>query len=206
MRPRTKILLTAVAAAATLAIAVGNATANRLSTNSLDVYVIWDALIFGPAIGEDVSCHVTLLGSFHSRTIRKVAAALIGSVTHARVETCQEGSNVTVLDETLPWHMTYQSFTGTLPNIARATFQLRGASFEIDNGTICRLRTTAGEPGRGISTLTSGTVSTLAAEGSIDLEPGDSICDFLSANGTLDGDASVSDDTDGSGSIIITLI
>jgi hypothetical protein len=63
-----------------------------------------------------------LEGTFHSNTIAKVANSLIGYITRATFNTpgCvqEEGSTrALVLQETLPWHIRYSGFIGTLPNV-----------------------------------------------------------------------------------------
>jgi hypothetical protein len=64
-----------------------------------------------------------LEGSFHSRSIAKVAGALIGYITAAKLGPCAVGS-ATILRETLPWHTRYVWFTGVLPDIATMRTQV----------------------------------------------------------------------------------
>ncbi len=207
MRFRTKLLFTALAATAIMAAVVGVAAARRLAVNSTDVYIIWRPLSFAAPIGENVNCDVTLLGSFHSLTISKVNNSLIGYVTHASVNNCQNGNGATVHDETLPWHITYESFGGVLPAISSVALDLHGASFEIENGITCSATTTLAEPGRGTAAVdtSTGVVDSVAASGSIDLEGG-GLCDFLGPNGEFSGSGTAADDTDGVGSLIIRLV
>jgi hypothetical protein len=76
-----------------------------------------------------VACPVTIEGSYHSATIRKVRGALIGVITRAVINgnnpPC-EGGRATILQETLPWHITYDEFMGMLPNINRFSSDVRG--------------------------------------------------------------------------------
>lgn len=96
---------------------VGTASANRLSVSNQNIRATWTSLeLINSSAGVDVRCPVTLEGSLHSATISKVAGALIGYINRATTGTCTGGA-ATVLQETLPWHNTYQGFTGTLPNI-----------------------------------------------------------------------------------------
>jgi hypothetical protein len=94
---------------------VGSASAGRLQTSSQRVKATWARLEFRGGFGT-VECEVVVEGSFHARTIAKTTGALTGSITVATITRCARGT-ATVLRETLPWHVQYQSFTGTLPNI-----------------------------------------------------------------------------------------
>jgi hypothetical protein len=158
-----KLLLFAVTVAAMLALAVGSASANRLSVRSRSFALIWSTLSFSGGESIRVSCRVTLAGSFHSTTITKTARSLIGLVTTASVgtrETCTGGS-ARALTATLPWHVTYNSFTGTLPRISGVKLNLIGASFEIvtEVGT-CLARTETNRPATGTATVEAGGVVT----------------------------------------------
>jgi len=132
MRTHTKLLVVALAAAFTLVAAVSTASAGRLSIDDLDFYAIWDGadkLTF-TAGGATVSCDVTLLGSFHRRTIQKVIRSLIGVVEHARIGDCDNG---TVIIDTPPaWHITYEGFSGTLPRIESIRLLLRKQRFTMN--------------------------------------------------------------------------
>src|SRR5215218_2592066 len=128
MRTSVKLILTALAASLLLAAAVSTASAARLSTSNQNLRLTFTSLEFE---GSEITirCQVTLEGSFHTRTIAKVAEALTGAVTKAIVksETCTGGRgaafngvetyNGTTTPNTLPWHVQYKGFTGTLPNI-----------------------------------------------------------------------------------------
>lgn len=53
---------------------------------------------------------------------------------------------MTFLQETLPWHVTYEGFTGTLPNIRETVLLFVNMSFRFDPSGIapaCLARTTA---------------------------------------------------------------
>ena len=71
-------------------------------------------------------------------------------ITRSTVGTCSEG-NATILAESLPWEVTYQSFSGTLPTITGVRYALIGAAFQVEPGlgVVCLARTTAESPGRG---------------------------------------------------------
>lgn len=74
-----------------------------------------------------VICELSLTVSLH-RTIAKARGTLVGFVTGATARNCS-GGRVTVLTGTLPWHIQYDSFTGTLPRIETISTQILGAAF-----------------------------------------------------------------------------
>jgi len=137
MRTSAKLGLTALIAALLLAAAIDTAGARRLSVSSQTIRTTWSRLeFFETAIGITVRCPVTFEGSFHSRTIAKVARALIGAITRVDVFTERCTGGFAKGKPPFPWHITYESFTGTLPNItsvrlllARFRFLLISPSF-----------------------------------------------------------------------------
>lgn len=117
MHQSLKAAVTALIAALVLASAVSSASARNLSYTGSSLRVTWVKLEFTNEIGVPaIRCTVTLEGSFHSRTIPKVARLLIGLLTRASAAGCTNG-RMTPSAETLPWHLTYEGFAGTLPNI-----------------------------------------------------------------------------------------
>ncbi len=179
MRTRSKFLLTALAAALVMAAAVGTANARRFETSSQSFRVVWPStsrLTFSGLGGSiTIACQVTLEGSFHSRTISKVRGQLVGYVTSANLTRPCAGGEAWILNgverptNSLPWHIRYDSFVGTLPNISRIRLQLVGAAFLIEAATIlgqasCLFRSTAEEPAFGFINLAAGVVSTLSAD------------------------------------------
>jgi hypothetical protein len=163
MRISTRLIFGGLAAALLLSLAVSTAVARRIQVNEQKFYVKWTNLQFGePTFGvEPVKCPVTLLGSFHSRTISKVLGQLIGYVNHAvvgRPEACT-GGEATILSEHLPWHVRYDSFAGTLPAITRVRLQLVGTAFRIhitEINTNCLYTTTETQPAKGDATVEAG--------------------------------------------------
>jgi hypothetical protein len=130
----SKLLLAVVGATVLLGALVSSASAGRLSNSSTTLRATWARMDFTGGFGT-VECEVTLEGSLHSRTIAKVARALIGNITAASVSSpCRRGG-ATILRETLPWHVTYNSFAGTLPNITNILTDVVGASFRIREPT-----------------------------------------------------------------------
>ncbi len=162
----TRLLLTSLIITAALAAAITNASASRLSISNRNIRVTWTSLELSNTITSEVlRCPVTLEGSFTESTIRKVLRALIGVISRATNGTCI-GGTATIRQETLPWRLTYDGFTGTLPNITSIKLLLIRAMFEIMNGVAtCRAETTEEEPAVGIANLgASGEVSGLRAE------------------------------------------
>jgi len=131
MSPRRHLRCIALAlgTAIVLAATTGIASSRTLSSNSQTFRATFAVLeFFGEGIGF-IDCPTTLEGSFHSRTITKTARMLIGAITEARIKqnSCTNGTvstfdgaesyNGTTPPNTLPWHVTYESFTGSLPSI-----------------------------------------------------------------------------------------
>lgn len=135
-----RVVLTVLVFAVVLA-AAGGASANKLSFGERSFRLTWPAeepLVIRKAsesfgIDDLLRCPVTLEGSFHSATMRKVVGSLVGQVYRAAVGACAyerswfEPSGL--LAETLPWHVRYTAFAGTLPRISLLTWQIAGFSF-----------------------------------------------------------------------------
>ena len=124
----SKMLLIAVGAALVLGALVGAASAGRLSSTSTTFRAPFSRVVLSGAFGT-IDCIVTLEGSLHTRTITKTVGRLIGYVTAANLGPCASGS-ATFLRETLPWHLTYRSFAGTLPNITAMNVDMSGYSLQ----------------------------------------------------------------------------
>jgi len=71
------------------------------------------------------ACPLTLTGSLH-RTITKTRGALAGFINSVSVGSCTEGATLTTLS--LPWHISYESFRGTLPNISSIRLKTNGVA------------------------------------------------------------------------------
>ena len=170
MRIRTALVLGTLGAAVVLALTV-SASAHRLTGPGVfrTSWLIGHLLILRNG-AHAISCPVTIEGTYHSRTIAKVSGALIGHVTNAFVgapSTCLLGS-LTVRRETLPWHVRYDSFAGTLPNIASIKQQLVGARFGVTEGAAtCDILTSAARPLYITYVRGATDVSSASAEGTI---------------------------------------
>jgi hypothetical protein len=206
----SKLVLVALAAMFTLAFAVGTASAGRLRTSDTDVYIIWDEISDRLTLGGELEteCNVTLLGHFDSPTITKVKEKK-GDIDHAEVAACEPAPSI-VLDETLPWEVTYQSFTGRLPTIVTVRLLLIRAAFLVEFGGFaeCLATTTALNPAAGEALIgAGGAVTGLDADQDetiplTDLPPFSFLCD--GQEGTFDGTGDV-ENGDGA-DIDITLI
>jgi len=181
-----KTLLAVVGAAVVLSALVGSASAGRLSLSSGTWRVTFASLTLRYL--EEINaatCAITLEGSFHARSIVKRANTLFGYVTRAATGSCSLGS-ATLLTETLPWHVRYQSFAGTLPNITSMGIDIVGLAIRTRgiNGTICLTITMTTEPLRLRLTRETVTRALLEAEaeGEVHAEVG-----CLSAPGRFTG-------------------
>lgn len=163
-----KLLLAVVGATVLLGALVSTASANHLSSSTQTFRGTWARAEFIGGFGT-VSCSLTLEGSLHSRTISKTAGLLMGAVTRASVGPCSAGS-ATILQASLPWHVRYASFAGTLPTISSITTNVIGSAFQIREptfGITCLSTSTAESPSTGTYNLNSGSVTSVTLGGSI---------------------------------------
>jgi hypothetical protein len=150
MRHRFTTAVAALAAALLLASCIP-AAANRLNYSNKEFRIMWASLTFSAEEGGiSITCPVTLEGSFRERTFTKVRDSSDARITRSTVGTCREG-NATILAETQPWEVTYQSFTGTLPNITGVRYALLNAAFQVEPGLgiVCLARTSTEYPAAG---------------------------------------------------------
>jgi hypothetical protein len=177
-----KLLLATVTAVAALCALVGIASANRLRTSSTTARATFPRAEFSGGFGT-TGCSLTLEGTLHSASITKTAGLLIGYITRASIGPCPSGS-ASILTATLPWHLRYESFTGTLPNITSVRMTLIGMAFSLREtfGISCLTASTATEPATGTFNSSSGVLSSVTLGGSIATTCG--------ARGTLGGTSS----------------
>jgi hypothetical protein len=162
---RTKSVLATLASALVLAALVNVASANRLSLSSQTFRAVWAPIqLEGEGSELDARCNLTMEGTFHSRTFSKVARSLLGVITSAAFGPC-EGGGAVVMRETLPWHLMYEGFTGTLPNITGVTFGLVGLGFLLFDIIFrviqCQYRYIPTSPGGLIANVSVGTITGL---------------------------------------------
>lgn len=130
MRVR-KLHLTALLTAVVVANAFSAASAGNLSFSNQNISATWERLEFVTLI--TVRCHLTLEGSLTSRTTAKVTRMLIGAITRATFPECADGTRT---GRALPWHLTYESFAGFLPDITSVRFLLSRFVIQERIGTI----------------------------------------------------------------------
>jgi hypothetical protein len=150
MHIRSRLLLISLITL-TLAMAVTAAHAVRLRASATPFRITWGSLELSFEGLEPIHCAVTMEGSLHSSTIRKVSGALVGYITRSSITpgTCREEGGLTISQETLPWHVRYRGFTGTLPAITGIEVGIIRARFRFEYGELrCNLTTTAERPAR----------------------------------------------------------
>jgi hypothetical protein len=164
MPKRTRIIIGGLITALALAAAVGTANARRLAMSENHFLSHFRTLTF--AAGEfNIICAVSIEGSFHEKTLEKVANSLVGYISEARVKRpCTQGE-AWIQDtqergagepESLPWHITYERFIGALPNITGIELLLPTALFLVEVGIKCVYRATTTSPMKGIITREAG--------------------------------------------------
>jgi hypothetical protein len=203
---RSKLILAGLTAALAMAFATNSATARNLSISHGELFnAVWRPVQFSGSGSIAASCNVTLEGSFHYRTALKVRDSLLGYITRAIIRECTEGS-ATILTTNLPWHIRYQGFEGTLPNISAIRLRLILGEFQVKErifGTTCLTRSTATEPTEGAVRLSAGTerrlVVGLTADGAARIR-----CGIL--NGQFEGTARVTELPNGNTNILVRLI
>jgi hypothetical protein len=127
---RIFLLRLALLSSAVMMACLSTSAAATFSSSSQTLRATWARLSFQDPFGNTLVCPITLEGSFHNRTFVKGIYNLVGNITRALIgprEQCV-GGEATILTETLPWNMRYQSFTGTLPNITSIRFLIANAS------------------------------------------------------------------------------
>jgi len=115
------------------------ASARNLSISEQSFRATFSSLEFGGG-GVTIRCRITVEGSFHTRTIAKVANSLVGAITRAIIahpctggeawaDNGTETQPLGTAPNRLPYHLQYESFVGTLPNITAANLLISRDSF-----------------------------------------------------------------------------
>jgi hypothetical protein len=184
----SKLLLTAlVTTGALLASAFATAGASRLSISDTDFVMSANDYFFAsgrtPA-QHGASCRITLRGAFNSSVIAKTVGSSIGTITAFTANNCSAGDSITALPASLPWTITYQSFSGTLPSIASVKVALLRFALLIDfgDGLRCLSQTEAGDSQRidlvrGVSGVITGFASDQSDEILMHDLPDSNLCD-----------------------------
>jgi hypothetical protein len=179
-----KLALAVAGATVLLGALVSSASAGRLSASTQSIRATWSRMDFTGIFGT-TECEVTLSGSLHSRTIAKVVGSLIGYINRAEVRSPCIRGEATILRETLPWHVQYDGFTGTLPNITAIRTRIVLAGFRIRVfESSCLARTSSTQPATGTFNRETGTgrISSVTVGGRIRTG-----AECAGAEGTLSG-------------------
>jgi hypothetical protein len=161
-----KLLLAAVTATVVLGALTSTAFAERFSSSSQTLRAQFREVNFEGAFGNTI-CQVTLEGSLHSRTITKVRGNLIGYITAARLGPCAVG-RATILTETLPWHVTYDSFSGSLPtSITSIRTRVINSAFRVITNASenCLAHSTTEAPAIGTYNISGGVIQNAEISG-----------------------------------------
>ena len=217
MLTRSKLLFAALAAATMMLTLVANASARNLSVTEREFEVMFNRSPSGApgltfeAGGNNITCPITILGHFTERTISKTNTQ-IGVIKHVEPTVGAEpalctGGTLTILQETLPWNVSYVSFTGRLPSISDIRMSLSGVAFRITprGSATCLAGTTTRNPAFGeLGVGAGGRVETLRADETISIPlSGGFLCSF--ASGRYSGTGPVFN-LPRTGSITVTLI
>jgi hypothetical protein len=166
MRTRSKLLLAGLAAALVLCAAIGTADARRFELSEQHIRATWAEFTLTDTSLFKSVCPVTIEGSFHSRNLSKVSGQLIGYITVALTNKngCKPEFSFRSLwfdengIENLPWHVRYDSFSGTLPAIVSIRIQLIGMGVKFV-GTTCEYLSSAASPAYWRLSLEAGRVT-----------------------------------------------
>jgi|SRR6476659_1494462 len=140
-----KLLLASVAATVLLGALVSSASARDFEISEQRVRATFRNVEFH-LVGSTGRCEVIVEGSLHTRTMAKVSGSLVGYITRAELGPCASGT-ATIHQASLPWHIRYSGFQGTLPEISSITSHIIGASFRVGVGAQnCAASSTATEP------------------------------------------------------------
>lgn len=211
MRTRSKLVLTALTAALVMSVSINIAQARQFTTTGQNTRGIWTPLEF-TALGGfiRIRCNATLRGSFHYRTFSKTRS-LVGYITSAVVTRPCTGGEVWILNgvetlpngsrpNSLPWHISYDSFTGTLPRIRGIRLAAIGAGYLIIAlGNQCLYTTTAASPAFGIVNLNeaTGEATSLSLDSSSSIPLSVTLGGSCPASGAFSGTTSTFDDGEG---------
>jgi hypothetical protein len=170
------------------------ASAGRLSVRSLRFKETWRSLEYTSSAGV-VRCPVTLEGSFHSATFRKIVGLLFSMTTRGSIVSAAcTGGRESIDQETLPWHRIYDTFEGALPRFVDIGYWEMFAGYRTEIGGItCSMRTTMANPAVFHYTVAEEAVTGVRADESASIPlTGGFLCSFA-GSATLVGTGSVVD-------------
>ena len=194
---RAKLVLAFLSATIVLAAMVATASAQRFETSNPSIRATFASIRFGTTEGIEGICPLTLEGSFHSRTIVKTSELLVGYISRAVLNraACRFTSieSLEILQSSLPWHVRYESFSGSLPNITRINLRLLSISFTLTAfGVRCLYRSTVANPARGVAerSIATGQITSFTSNNTSQIPrfEGSFIC---GPEGTFEGSAQV---------------
>jgi hypothetical protein len=197
---RIKLFFIALAAALAMTVASSAGTARNLSISHGELFNTRWGVRFrsGGAVVDE--CSLTMEGSFHYRTMPKVRETLIGYITRAMSQCSGDG----FLTETLPWHIRYESFEGTLPDITGLRIRLIGVSIRVQEiVSQCLIRSSVFEPWIAAVRLTSGNGRRLMTAAIFD-SSASMRCGIVSLN--FEGTGRLSEVPGGSENLLVRLI
>jgi hypothetical protein len=174
------------------------ASANRLSVRSLRFKQTWRSLEYTSSAGV-VRCPVTLEGSFHSATFRKIVGLLFSMTTRGSIVSAAcTGGRGSIDQETLPWHRIYDSFEGTLPRIVDLNYWELFAGYRAESaGITCSIRTTMANPAVFQYTVAEETITGVRADEAAAIPLTGSFLCSLAGSARLAGAGSVVDPVSG---------
>jgi hypothetical protein len=211
MSKRAKFMLAAAVAAAVLGAIVSTTSANRIAISEQTFRATWSRIRFiGFAM---IDCHLTIEGSFHSRTGSKIAENLVGYITRSMLaETQCTGGSARILAETLPFHIRYGGFEGTLPTITGFTLKIIGSKFLVQVAGIapakCLYTSSATSPLKDVvkRNTATGVAESIRVEEPTQIPFTSGTALFACGNSASLEGITTSVATPGSGSILVTLV
>jgi hypothetical protein len=128
---KSKLFLLAALALVALTAAAGSATAASFTISPGGAAsAVSNGKVTFTAGETTIACNLTLSLELNRTAITKTAGNSVGSVTRVTWANCEGGEVAAVLN--VPWAVTYQSISGTLPEGVTATgLQVTNAQFQL---------------------------------------------------------------------------
>jgi hypothetical protein len=205
MRSSSRIALVAMAATLVLASAAATVSAGRINVSETGFLFSWPTtapLTFrSEAETFRAVCAFRIKGNFHSTTIAKTPNSLVGTITESRNSSCtaedrrawilngveKRTPEETPFPSSLNWHLTYQSFSGTLPSIVSVRFGITRFSVLIEElFESCLYQSTVARPFLFDAVLIGSQIrgATAVAAQKISVTEGAGFCPDLQLSGT----------------------
>ena len=130
------------AAVLVLALTAAASSANLLRFSNRNIRAVWTQLRIANTLFA-VECPVTMEGSFHANEIAKVEGNLIGYITRAIAANAGCGAGRIIFLGGFPWHVKYERYGGTLPNITSVLMRILNVDVNTERETFnCLYRST----------------------------------------------------------------